>query len=42
MYLVVQVVFWWFVPSVATRVALAVISLSFLLVLVRTRKRPAR
>jgi Flp pilus assembly protein TadB len=42
LYLAVQAVFWWFVPDLATRIALAVISLAFLAVLVRTRKRPAR
>ena len=42
LYFAVQAVFWFFVPALKTRAALAVISLSFLLVLVRTRKRPAR
>ena len=42
LYLAVQVVFWFFVPSLRTRGALAVISLAFLLVLVRTRERTPR
>ena len=42
LYLAVQAVFWLFVPDLRTRAALAVVSLSFLLVLVRTRKRTPR
>jgi Flp pilus assembly protein TadB len=42
LYLAVQAVFWIFVPSLATRAALGVVSLAFLLVLVRTRKRTPR
>jgi Flp pilus assembly protein TadB len=41
-YLTVQAVFWLLVPDLRTRFALAVVSLGFLLVLVRTRKRPDR
>ena len=41
-YLAVQAVFWFFVPALKTRAALAVISLAFLLVLVRTRERTPR
>jgi len=42
LYLAVQAVFWFFIPGFAARGALAVISLSFLLVLVRTRERTPR
>jgi Flp pilus assembly protein TadB len=42
LYLAVQAVFWLLFPSFRTRAALAVISLAFLLVLVRTRERTPR
>ncbi|MDP9182103.1 MAG: hypothetical protein M3P04_04930 [Actinomycetota bacterium] len=42
LYLGVQGAFWLFVPDLRTRLALAVVTLAFLLVLVRTRKRPDR
>ena len=42
LYLAVQAVFWLVFPGLRTRAALAVISLAFLLVLVRTRKAPPR
>jgi len=39
LYLAVQVLIWLFVDRTMTRVGLAVVSLGFLAVLVRTRKR---
>jgi hypothetical protein len=42
LYLAVQAVFWLVFPGLRTRAALAVISLAFLLVLVRTREAPPR
>ena len=42
LYLAVQAVFWLLFPGLRTRAALAVISLAFLLVLVRTRERTPR
>lgn len=39
LYLAVQVLIWFFVAQTMTRVGLAVVSLGFLAVLVRTRKR---
>lgn len=42
LYLGVQVLTWVFVPDLRTRLALAVVSLAFLAILVRTRKRPSR
>ncbi len=39
LYLGVQALVWLFVPDLRTRLALAVVSLAFLAILVRTRKR---
>jgi Flp pilus assembly protein TadB len=39
LYLAVQALIWLFVPRMATRIGLAVVTLGFLAVLVRTRKR---
>ena len=41
-YLALQAALWVVFPSYRTRLGLALVSLAFLLVLVRTRKRPAR
>jgi uncharacterized membrane protein YbaN (DUF454 family) len=39
---VVQALSWWFLPGVGQRLSVAVLTLAVLLVLVRTRRSPAR